>query len=211
MTPAIRRRKCGRPSSRSACRPPWMPIKWAGYWHFASMTPCPRATRPSWSCSTLPGCAWPNWWDCISGPWIWPTAPCACSARATRRGSCPSGRYALAALKQWLKERAGLIKARRASAVRGAERPAAVGAGRAVAGGLLGPPSWGWARICTRTCSATPSPRTCSNPAAICAECRNCWAMPISAPPRSTPTWIFSTWPSVYEAAHPRARRQRGA
>ena len=37
-------------------------------------------------------------------------APCACSARARRRASCPSGKQALAALKDWLAVRAELAR-----------------------------------------------------------------------------------------------------
>ena len=64
-------------------------------------------------------------------------------------------------------------------------RVAAPGAGRRVC-----------RSTCIRTCSGIPSPPICLNPAAICAACRNCWATPTSAPPRSTPTLISSIWPA---------------
>jgi integrase len=38
-----------------------------------------------------------------------------------------------------------------------------------------------------RTCCATPSPATCWPGAPTCAPCSNCWAMPTSPRPRSTP------------------------
>jgi hypothetical protein len=69
------------------------------------------------------------------------------------------------------------------------------------------------AATCTPTCCATPSPATCWNPPATCAPSRNSSAMPISAPPRSTPTWIFSTWPRSMTRLTPgrgaRARKPR--
>ena len=49
--------------------------------------------------------------------------------------------------------------------------------------------------ICTRTNYATPSRPTCWNPPATCVRYRNCSAMPIWPPPRSTPIWTSSIWP----------------
>src|SRR5580698_5231396 len=61
--------------------------------------------------------------------------------------------------------------------------------------------------MCTRICFATPLPPICSSPAATCAECRNYWATPTSAPRRSIHIWISNIWP---RCTRPRIRG-RGA
>ena len=87
----------------------------------------------------------------------------------------PVGRLALRALREWLLERAVAADEQRV---------------------LIQPGERG-ARdsecTCTRICSATPLPRTCSNRAASCAACRNCWVTRISRPRRSIPTLTSST------------------
>ena len=116
-----------------------MPIKWAGCWHFASTIPCPRATRPSWNCSTLRGCACPNSsaWNCAAIDLADRTVRVLGKGNKTR--IVPVGRQAIDALKQWLKERGGLVKPRcRMRCSWGAERPPFVGSGRAAAGRMPG-------------------------------------------------------------------------
>ena len=115
----------------------------------------------------------------IAGPADRPL--CHCGARALARGA---GRAA----REGPRGSAG-------AGVRRPRRPATVGARGAVARRRCG--RAGRVSACTfiPTCSATPSRRTCSSRAAICAAFRSCSATPTSAPLRSTPTWISSTWP----------------
>jgi integrase/recombinase XerC len=125
------------------------------------------ATRPSWSCSTPRACAWRT-----RGPRRSAIDFADRTVRVLGKGGktriVPVGRQAIAALKQWLSERsAGWSEPRmRRRCSSAAAAVASVGARRAAAGRRLGAPPGHRPCTCTRTCSATPSPRICSNRAA---------------------------------------------
>ena len=129
--------------------------------------------------------------------WTSPTARCACSARAARSASCRSARRRSTALQAAGCASAPRLAAPGREAVFVDHRGAALGAARgAAAGRAPARARRGCRSACIRTCSGIPSPRICLNPVAICAPCRNCSAMPTSAPRRSTPTLISSISPA---------------
>ena len=204
---------CARPRPRSGCRPLWMRIRWRACSSSGSAIPCRRATRPSWNCSTPPGCGWANWSASTSAPSISPIAPCGWSARAARRASCRSAGMRSTRCKNGSSNAPPLP--RPPSGRRELRSPSAPPGGASVKRGMRyssGVPDGGSASgrcscasacgraarvsecTCTRICCATRSRLICSNRAAICAEFRNCWGTPTSARPRSTRIWTFSTW-----------------
>ncbi len=104
----------------------------------------------------------------------------------------PVGRQAVEALEKWLQVRAGLVKAGQALFVGRSGRPLSVRAVQLRVG------AWGRRQgigihIHPHLFRHSFAP-ICSSPAATCAACRNCWVMPISGPPRYTPTSISSIW-----------------
>jgi hypothetical protein len=110
----------------------------------------------------------------------------------------------------WLKSARGAGQAPPSSSRR-CSSAAAAGALRRAVQLRVAPGRAGRGSACTstRTCSAIPLRPICSSPAAICAACRSCSDTPTSAPPRSTPTWISSTWQGLRRRASARARRRR--
>ena len=126
--------------------------------------------------------------------------------------SVPVGAKARAAIEAWLLLRALLARP---------EVPALfVGArGERIAAGVVrarlarwatrwpsGPYAPGCRCTCTRMCCATPSPRTCCNPQAICARCRRCWGIRAFRRPRCTRIWTSNIW---RRPTTPRTRGQR--
>ena len=193
---ATPRTTCARPRRAPAAADPGRGPDGAPAARFPAAMRSRRATARSWSCCTPRACGWPSWSDLICRHLDLKDRTVQVLGKGKKSRIVPVGRAAVQALQRVAQASARAGAAGGGGAVRRPQRPAPRGACRAAARGRLGAPPGAHACTCTRTCSATPSPRICLNRAANCAACRSCWATPTSPPPRSTLTLTSSTWPA---------------
>jgi len=134
--------------------------------------------------------------------------------KARRPVSFAVGRAAAQALRLWLKERAALAKEQEAALFVGRSARASGAAGGAGARGLLGAAPGAWGARAPAPVPAFVRFAPAGVQWRVCAECRNCWVMPTSRPPRSTPILISSISPvsttlrTRGRAERPEARKQ---